>query len=143
MMTLWDGHGFADDAYTNINSSSYHIYATYKLGLALMLANKLGISNTQTTNVMLQTISDCQIKDGTQAGGVRTDYTFNGAIVPSGSANTETTSIIAIATSATTQTSTPTPSPSPNVPELSWLIIVPLLLAIFCVIIVIRRRYFQ
>lgn len=143
MMTYWDGHGFADDAYTNTNSSSYHIYATYKLGLSLMLANKLGISNAQTNTVMLQTISDCQIKDGPQAGGVRTDYTFNGAIVPSGSANTETTSIIAMATSATAQTTTPTPSPSPTVSELSWLVIVPLFLAIFCVIIIIRRRYFQ
>lgn len=40
-------------------------------------------------------------------------------------------------------TATPTPSPSPTVPELSWLMIVPLLLAIFCVTIIVRRRYFQ
>jgi hypothetical protein len=41
-------------------------------------------------------------------------------------------------------TSTASPSPSPTVPELSWLMIVPLLLVIFSVVIVVGRRgYFQ
>jgi hypothetical protein len=40
-------------------------------------------------------------------------------------------------------TPTVAPSPSPTIPELSWLVVVPLLLVVFSVVIVIRRRYFQ
>lgn len=40
-------------------------------------------------------------------------------------------------------TATPTPSSSPTIPEFSLLVIAPSLLAIFCAIIIIRRRYFQ
>jgi hypothetical protein len=145
MMAMWDGHGFADDAYTNNRSSSYHIYATYKLGLAILLSNKLDINNATLNAQMISTIKDCQLENG----GIRTDYTFNGAVVPSGLANTETTAIIAIATSTlqtSTQTPTPTPTPkatplaAPTVPELSWLVIVPLIIASFCSAIVIRLR---
>lgn len=107
MMTYWDGHGFADDAYTNPNSSSYHICATYKLGLALLLSNKLDINNATLDEQMLNTIKTCQLDNG----GVRTDYTFNGSITPSGSVNTETTAIIAIATSTLSQTSNGGPTP--------------------------------
>jgi hypothetical protein len=36
-----------------------------------------------------------------------------------------------------------TPTPTPPIPELSWLIIVPLLLILFCAAIAAKRRYFQ
>ena len=137
MMNYWDGHGFADDAYTNPTSSTYHIYATYKLGLAILLSNKLGINNATLDTQMLNTIKACQLDNG----GIRTDYTFNGSIVPSGSANTETTAIIALATSSLeTGTSTPTPTPSPTIPELSWLAIALLLIAPFCIALLTRPR---
>jgi hypothetical protein len=40
----------------------------------------------------------------------------------------------------TSQTSTPTPTSTPTVPELNWLAIIPLLLSVFAIAVVMRRR---
>lgn len=93
MMEKWDGKGFADSVFYKSS-----VYSTYKLGLAIILSNKLGISNSSVNDQMLGVIEACQVKEGDEIGGIRTDYTINGtSIVPQGQSNTETTSIIAIA----------------------------------------------
>jgi hypothetical protein len=43
-------------------------------------------------------------------------------------------------TSPSQSSPSPTPTPSPTVPELSWLVIVPLLLSVFAVALVLRHR---
>ena len=43
-------------------------------------------------------------------------------------------------TTTSTPTPTPSPSPTPTVPELSWLVILPLLLSVFAVAVIFKRR---
>jgi hypothetical protein len=120
MMALWDGYGFNDDAHQDVNNNPNHVYATYKLGLAILLSNKLSINNGTLNERMISIIKACQLENG----GIKTDYIFDGSsIIPSGLANTETTSIIAIANPSNqiTQTPQPTINPSPTVPELSMI----------------------
>ncbi len=105
MNQFWKGYGFVDDAFSNTTKE----YSTYKLGLALTLANKLDISDSNTTE-MLNIIEQCQ---DSQSGGIHTGYEVtNGVVSYSGQTNTETTSIIAIATENNSVT---TPSNSPSV----------------------------
>jgi hypothetical protein len=93
MMAKWDGKGFADIVFDKTS-----VYSTYKLGLAIILSNKLGISNSSVNDQMFRIIDACQVKEGNYSGGVRTDYTAHGTVItPQGQANTETTSIVAIA----------------------------------------------
>ncbi|MGA2681857.1 MAG: hypothetical protein ABSF44_08670 [Candidatus Bathyarchaeia archaeon] len=96
MIKMWDGNGFADKPFLNPNSQSYHIYQTYKIGLALILSNDLNIVNASVNNRVENIIASLQQSNG----GVITGYVLvNGSIVPSVSAtaNTETTAIIALA----------------------------------------------
>jgi len=65
----------------------------------------------------------------TQMFGVQLDWVFNGT--ESGWSNTQTISIPASSVS---------PSPTPVVPELSLLVIVPLVLSIFSVAVIVRHR---
>lgn len=108
--SMWNGYGFTDDAFKRrVENQSAIEYETYKLGLALILANDLQIENTTFTNQCLSIIEQCQLKDG----GVQTYYNFtrDGQFEQlSDSANTETTSITAIATE--------TASITPEFPEL-------------------------
>jgi hypothetical protein len=134
MMKFWDGNGFADAAF---NSTPNHVYLTYKLGLAIMLSNKLEIFNSSLNEKMVNLIGACQLEKG---GGVRTDYTINGtSVVPSGLANAETTSIIAIA-NPTIKTSSISPSPTPTVPELFWFIVLPLFASAIFAILLLRIK---
>jgi hypothetical protein len=50
------------------------------------------------------------------------------------------TQTIAIPETSTLTSPTPNPTPSPTVPELSWLVIVPLLLSVFSVALVVKHR---
>jgi hypothetical protein len=88
---FWKGQGFVDDAFNTTTKE----YSTYKLGLALILANKLNISDSNTIE-MLNLIEHCE---DVHSGGIHTEYEVTeGLICYSGETNTETTSIIAIAT---------------------------------------------
>jgi hypothetical protein len=129
MMAKWDGLGFADKAFQN-NS----LYSTYMLGLATILANKLGISNVTVNNQIETVIDACQIKEGNEIGGIRTDYAVNEtSIVPLGLANTETTSIIAIAY--------PTTNSSPPMPELPATLAIAFLIAtVIATALVLQKR---
>lgn len=119
---MWNGYGFADIVY---NASQ--VYSVYKLGLAIILSNRLGIINSSLNEQMVNVIKTCQINDG----GIRTDYTVDGSsIIPSGSANTETTSIIAIAN----------PTTESSIPEFSSLIVLPLFISVLFVSILIGIR---
>jgi hypothetical protein len=96
MMNSWDENGFADRAYTDPNSTSYHVYQTYKLGLALILSNDLKIVNSSVNNKISSIITLCQNQDG----GVITGYELrNGSIERSqfATTNTETTAILSLA----------------------------------------------
>ena len=73
-----------------------------------------------------------RITDAWTPFGEEYHYVFNGE--SSGWSNTQTISI------ADSSVSSSTPDPSPTVPELSWWAIVPLLLAVFAVVLVIRYR---
>lgn len=128
---MWDGNGFTDDQFLNPSSQSYHIYQTYKLGLALVLSHDLKFMNISIDNRMANIIAACQQDNG----GVITGYMVNeSSTILSGLANTETTSIIAIA-DPTTATSWTSPNPTPTVPELHWLIILPLFASILIALI--------
>jgi hypothetical protein len=96
MRAMWDENGFADKAYSDQNSTSYHIYQTYKLGLALILSNDLKIINSSVNNKISSIIKLCQNQDG----GVITGYELhNGSIERSqfAATNTETTAIVSLA----------------------------------------------
>ena len=78
----------------------------------------------------------------------RNPYNDNGyyLVVTGQSSDWSSTQTITIPTSSIspspnpTSSPTQTPSPTPTVPELSWLVIVPLLLSVFAVAVVVRHR---
>ncbi len=131
MKTFWAGNGFADATHAN-----NHVYSVYKLGLALILSNRLGIVNSSLNEQMIKVISTCQIDNG----GIRTDYTVNGSsIIPTGQANTETTSIITIA-NPTIELNSNSPSPTSSIPEFPWLIVMQLFISVLFAAILIGIR---
>jgi hypothetical protein len=76
---MWDGHGFNDRA-----TSSVKLYATYKLALYLIAAQRVGVTAPHAKKV-LQRLVALQ----SESGGWITDY--NAAGKPIGLANVETT----------------------------------------------------
>jgi hypothetical protein len=130
---MWDGNGFADKAYSDPNSKSYHIYQTYKLGLALTLAKELKITNSSLENTIARVVNLCQNPDG----GVITGYeVLNGSITPSKTAttNTETTAIIAL---ANIQENYATEEPS--VDYLMWVLVVSVVACLIGAIYLLRK----
>jgi hypothetical protein len=133
MESMWDGNGFADKAYSDPNSSSYHIYQTYKLGLALILAKDLKITNSSVENTIAQIINLCQNPDG----GVITGYeVLNGSIIPSktATANTETTAIIALANIQENYA-----TEEPTVDYLMWVLVVSVVACLIGAIYLLRK----
>jgi hypothetical protein len=86
---MWDGKGIADKPFSDQNSTSYHEYRTYKLGLLLYTSNVLG-TPLEFKGELLNRLWLQQAENG----GFITGYNVNG--VPQGSTNTETTSIVLI-----------------------------------------------
>jgi hypothetical protein len=86
---MWDGRGIADKPFSDQNSTSYHEYQTYKLGLLLYTSNVLG-THLEYQGKLLNRLWLQQAANG----GFVTGYRMDG--VPEGSTNTETTSIVLI-----------------------------------------------
>lgn len=84
-MQMWDGMGFKDRA-----AEASHVYATYKLALALLAARKLK-EQPQVLDAVLERLLVQQANDG----GWITDYDQHGKSV--GMANVETTSLAILA----------------------------------------------
>ena len=78
-LALWDGRGFADPAFKH-----RHVYATYKLALAILCADTLN-QNLPFRSEALQQLAKLQ----SASGGWITDYDRDGK--PRGLANVETT----------------------------------------------------
>lgn len=74
---MWDGKGFADDA-----TKVLQRYSTYKLGIALIASNRLGVTPPRGLKQRLRSLQ-------TQVGGWVTDYGVDGQ--PVGLVNVETT----------------------------------------------------
>jgi hypothetical protein len=85
-LAMWDGEGFNDRV-----AQKRHIYATYKLALALIAADRLGDA---ADPAIVEKLLAQQAEDG----GWITDYDPNGR--PKGKANVETTSLAILAMEA-------------------------------------------
>jgi hypothetical protein len=86
-MRMWDGVGFRDRA-----TEHSGLYATYKLGLALIAANRLGSRQVPAPVVdraLLAGIEQRLRSAQDPSGGWTTDYRADGSLV--GKANVETT----------------------------------------------------
>ena len=94
LMSMWDGYGFKDAAFNGK-------YATYKLALAIFLYRALEAAGSSKIMKYSNIINKCyEIIDSMQRidGGIVTDYEVSrGKVIPSGDANTETTSIVVLA----------------------------------------------
>lgn len=90
-LKMWDGKGFDDRA-----ARTSHIYAAYKLALALIAAGRLG-EQPESAAVILERLLAQQAKEG----GWITDYDKTGK--PVGLANVETTSLAILAVEAATK----------------------------------------
>jgi hypothetical protein len=89
----FDGVGFADIAYTNPNSTSHHVYQTYKLALFVYASSCLGHttgSSFETAENLLFALQD------NSTGGFYTGYTASSPRGGTG-VNTETTALAALA----------------------------------------------
>jgi hypothetical protein len=75
---MWDGHGFLDRA-----AQTHRMYATYKLALYLIAANRLALHAPLAKDVLVRLLA-LQAADG----GWKTDYNLTG---PQGMTNVETT----------------------------------------------------
>jgi len=84
-IALWDGHGFADPAFTKS-----HVYATYKLGLAALAAN----ATQQPLPFRAEITRKLRALQSTSGGWI-TDYDARDH--PHGVANVETTAIVMLA----------------------------------------------
>jgi len=87
MMSLWDGHGFAD---TNAQLNGY--YETYKLALAIILRQRLNLPKPYQESTMEDILAACQGSDGGIATGYNKNWSTSGHIE-----NTETTALVVIA----------------------------------------------
>lgn len=85
-LCMFDGVGFADKAYTS--PDGHGLYATYKLALALYVADAIG-------EPLDMTLLDALLSKRTPSGGFTTLY--NNAGAPQGDTNTETTSYALLA----------------------------------------------
>ena len=96
LMSMWDGYGFKDKSFKEKG-----VYDTYKLALAIYLYRALEAAGSDIIYKYNDIISKCnEIISIMQRndGGIITDYrVVNGKIVPTGDANTETTSIVVLA----------------------------------------------
>ncbi len=94
LMSMWDGYGFRDRAFNDI-------YETYKLALAIYLYRALDAANSSIIRGYDSVIRRCyKIISSLQRGdgGIVTHYdVVDGVMVPSGDANSETTSIVILA----------------------------------------------
>ncbi len=84
-LTLWDGHGFIDPAF-----KKNHLYATYKLALAILAANAVN-QKLAFRSEALEQLRKLQ----SPTGGWITDYDRDGQ--PRGLANVETTCLVLMA----------------------------------------------
>ncbi len=90
----WDGRGFADQAYTDPKSQSYHEYQTYKLALYIYASELTGEPyDSAAFNQLLK----MQAKGGPGSGCFNTGYTSS--LVNDTGVNTETTSLAILALS--------------------------------------------
>jgi len=88
-MRMWDGQGFADKAY--LVPEGHHLYATYKLALALYVARMIGEKPDQD-------IRQALLAKQAESGGFYALYDVGGT--PQGDTNTETTAYAILALSS-------------------------------------------
>ncbi|WP_372435195.1 hypothetical protein [Pyrodictium delaneyi] len=95
LMSMWDGRGFRDAAFSGA-------YESYKLALAVYLHRALAAAGSPVVGEYWGVVEECcrllkllQRGDGSIATHYRVDD--NGAVVPVGDANVETTSITVLA----------------------------------------------
>jgi len=97
----FDGFGFADVAYSNSSSTSYHLYQTYKVALFVYTTSCLGLQSSsqdigKATSILMSMQSD-------STGGFATSYQPNltslnaPQVTPGQGVNTETTALAALA----------------------------------------------
>lgn len=92
MMSLWDGYGFADAAYSNSSVPQYGHYEAYKLALAIILRQRLGLPKPMQEYEMDDILLVCQQPDGGIATGYDRHLSTTGHVE-----NTETTALVVIA----------------------------------------------
>jgi hypothetical protein len=92
MMNMWDGYGFADSAYTTPGYGEYGHYEAFKLALAIIFRERLGLPKPAAESQMEDILATCQGPDG----GIATGY-YRGFSTAGHNENTETTALIIIA----------------------------------------------
>ena len=97
----FDGHGFADLAYNSANSTSYHVYQTYKVALYVYATYCLG--QQASTSALIPATSTLLYLQSNSTGGFITGYTLNltalnaPPVTAGHGVNTETTALAALA----------------------------------------------
>jgi hypothetical protein len=133
MMSLWDGYGFADAAYNDVNASQHGHYEPFKLALGIILRQRLHLPKPSQESTMDDILAHCQGSDG----GIATGYDKNWSTAGHNE-NTETTALVVIANVYSDASATI----SPSVPEFPSIMIPPLLVMItlFGVVVFKRKR---
>ena len=92
MTRLWDGYGFADTAYTKPGQPEYGHYEPFKLALAIIFRQRLGLPKPSRESTMEHILAVCQGFDGGIATGYDKNLSTAGHVE-----NTETTALVVIA----------------------------------------------
>jgi hypothetical protein len=92
MTRFWDGYGFADAAYSDPNAPQYGYYEPFKLALAIIFRERLGLPKPSSESTMERILAACQGPDGGIATGYDKNLSTRGHIE-----DTETTALVVIA----------------------------------------------
>jgi hypothetical protein len=92
MTRWWDGYGFADAVYNDKNAPQYGYYEPFKLALAIIFRQRLGLPKPSREITMERILAVCQGPDGGIATGYDRNLSTTGHIE-----NTETTALVVIA----------------------------------------------
>jgi hypothetical protein len=123
MMSMWEGYGFADAHYFEVNCTYYE---PFKLALAIILRQRLGLPKPAQEDVMDDILLVCQQPDGGIATGYDRYLNTTGHVE-----NTETTALVVIANVTI---------PAIVTPEFPSLLILPLFMIATLLVVIVQRR---